>query len=369
MNDKTDVFVVGGGPAGLAVAIAARQKGMNVTVADGAAPPIDKTCGEGMMPETLEVLRSLGVALDPGQGFRFQGIRFVQEDASVSAAFPHGRGLGLARPVLHEKLIARAEDTGVRILWKTPVTGIEADAVVARGRRIPTRWIVGADGIASRVRRWGSLEPARSSSLRFANRRHYRVAPWSDFMEIHWGSRAQAYVTPIARDEVSVVVIGERSKDAEFGEALESMPVLGERLRGAELSGRERGAVTSSRSLKDVQRGNVALTGDASGSVDAITGEGLRLAFRQAFALRDAMEAGTLEGYQSAHRELEKRPLFMAGLMMLLGRHRLLRTRVLESFAKKPELYGRFLAFHVGEGSPAEMLSTGAALGWQLLAA
>src|SRR5262249_26426517 len=158
-----------------------------------------------------------------------------------------------------------------------------------------------------------------------------------DFMEIHWGDRAQAYVTPIARDEVSVVVIGERSKDAEFGEALQSMPVLGERLRGAELSGRERGAVTSSRSLKDVQRGNVALLGDASGSVDAITGEGLRLAFRQAFALGDAMEAGTLERYQSAHRELEKRPLFMAGLMMLLGRHPMLRTRVLESFAKKPE--------------------------------
>jgi flavin-dependent dehydrogenase len=369
MNDKTEVFVVGGGPAGLAVAIAARQRGMSVTVADGAVPPIDKTCGEGMMPETLAALRSLGVELDPCEGFRFKGIRFVQEGANVGAAFPHGQGLGLARPILHEKLIARAEECGVQLLWKTPVTGIEADAVLARGRRIRTRWIVGADGIASRVRRWGGLEPARSSSLRFANRRHYRMAPWSDFMEIHWGSRAQAYVTPIARDEVSVVVIGERSKDAEFSEALPSMPGLRERLRGAELNGRERGAVSSSRSLNDVQRGNVALIGDASGSVDAITGEGLRLAFRQASALRDAMEAGTLGKYQSQHRELEKRPLFMAGLLTLLGRHRVLRTRVLHSFARKPELYGKFLAFHVGEGTPAEMLSTGAALGWQLLAA
>lgn len=369
MNDKTDVFVVGGGPAGLAAAIAARQKGMSVVVADGAPPPIDKTCGEGMMPETLVALRSLGVELGPCDGFRFRGIRFVQEGASVSASFPHGQGLGLARPLLHAKLIARAEESGVQLLWKTPVTGIEAEAVQARGRTIRARWIVGADGIASRVRRWGSLEPARRSSLRFANRRHYRIAPWSDFLEIHWGQRAQAYVTPIARDEVSVVVIGERSKDAEFAEALVSMPELRERLRGVELNGRERGAITSSRSLKHVQRGNVALLGDASGSVDAITGEGLRLAFRQAFALRDAIAAGTLEKYQSQHRELEKRPLFMAGLMTLLGRHRVLRTRVLQSFAAKPELFARFLAFHVGEGTPAEMLSTGAALGWQLLAA
>src|SRR5215467_891229 len=158
MNDKTDVFVVGGGPAGLAVAIAARQRGMSVIVADGAEPPIDKTCGEGMAPETLAALRSLGVTLDPGQGFRFQGIRFVDEDTSVCAAFPHGLGLGLARPILHEKLIARAENCGVQLLWKAPVTAIEPDAVMARGRRIRTRWILGADGIASRMRRWGRLE-------------------------------------------------------------------------------------------------------------------------------------------------------------------------------------------------------------------
>src|SRR5215510_14228781 len=91
MNDKTDVFVIGGGPAGLAVAITARQKGMNATVADGAMPPVDKTCGEGMMPETLAALRSLGVELDPCEGFRFKGIRFVQEGATVCAAFPHGQ--------------------------------------------------------------------------------------------------------------------------------------------------------------------------------------------------------------------------------------------------------------------------------------
>ena len=120
MNDKTDVFVVGGGPAGLAVAIAARQRGMSVIVADGAVPPIDKTCGEGMMPETLAGLRSLGVALDPCQGFRFKGIRFVQEGANVGAAFPHGPGLGLARPVLHEKLIARAEIVAYSYSGKLP---------------------------------------------------------------------------------------------------------------------------------------------------------------------------------------------------------------------------------------------------------
>jgi flavin-dependent dehydrogenase len=365
----TDVFVVGGGPAGLAAAIAARQKGMSVTVADGAVPPIDKTCGEGMMPETLASLRSLGISMEQGDGFPFDGICLVQEGARASARFPDGQGLGLARPVLHEKLIARAEKCGVQLLWKTPVTGMDSKGVSAGGRTFRAQWIVGADGLASRVRRWGGLEPARSSTLRFANRRHYRLPPWSNFMEIHWGQRVQAYVTPVAQDEVSVVIIGERSKNAEFAHALNSLPELQRRLQGAEINGRERGAVTSSRALKDVQRGNVALLGDASGSVDAITGEGLRLGFRQAFALADAMDVGTLETYQQVHRALERRPLLMAGLMVLLGKHAILRTRVIKSFATKPDLFARLLMFHVGAGTPAELLSTGAALGWQLLAA
>jgi len=369
INDAADLFVVGGGPAGLAVAIAASRKGMRVIVADGAAPPIDKTCGEGMMPETRQALCSLGVELDPCEGFRFKGIRFVQQGTGVAGNFPAGHGLGLARPLLHERLIARASQCGVRLLWSTPVTAIEPQAVLARGRKIRARWIVGADGLASRVRRWGGLEPAHSSPLRFASRRHYRLAPWSDFVEIHWGRRVQAYVTPIAKDEISVVVIGERSKDAEFEMALASLPDLRESLRQAEPVGRERGAVTSSRSLKNVQRGNVALLGDASGSVDAITGEGLRLALLQALALAESIEAGALDNYQSAHRALEKRPLLMARLMVLLGRHDLLRRRVVESFAGKPELFAKFLAFHVGHGTPAELLTTGAALGWQLLAA
>ena len=61
MLDSTDVFVIGGGPAGLAAAIAARQRGFRVIVADGMRPPIDKACGEGLMPDGLAALERLGI--------------------------------------------------------------------------------------------------------------------------------------------------------------------------------------------------------------------------------------------------------------------------------------------------------------------
>ena len=61
--DKADVLIVGGGPAGLATAIALRQKGASVTVADAMTPPIDKACGEGLMPDSLQDLAALSVFL------------------------------------------------------------------------------------------------------------------------------------------------------------------------------------------------------------------------------------------------------------------------------------------------------------------
>src|SRR5580700_1131731 len=104
----TDLFVIGGGPAGLAAALAARRKGFEVTLADGARPPIDKACGEGLMPDGLTALRSLGVTLDATDAQPFCGIRFLSNGVSVEAAFPDGCGLGMRRTVLHSKMVDAA---------------------------------------------------------------------------------------------------------------------------------------------------------------------------------------------------------------------------------------------------------------------
>jgi menaquinone-9 beta-reductase len=345
----------------LAAGIALRGRGFQVTVADSAHPPIDKACGEGLMPDALDALERLGVSLDSlnrKHSFPFRGIRFLGEGVSVDASFPRGCGLGVRRTRLHEALIDRALQTGVSLVWGASVRGISDKGVILDDGIVPCRWIVGADGLKSRVRQWTGLRAAPCEVLRFGFRRHYEVAPWSDCVEIYWGSDSQIYVTPVGPREICVAAIS-RDPHLRLDRALGDFPGLAARLNGVSPISSERGAVSASRRLRRVFRGNTILLGDASGSVDAITGEGLRLSFEQAFALAGALSSGDLTRYQAAHRRLARRPALMANLMLSLDRCAWLRRRALHALAAEPRIFGIQLAMHVGALSPTDFARQG----------
>ncbi len=367
--NSTDVFVIGGGPAGLAMAIAARQRGLRVMVADGMRPPIDKACGEGLMPDGLAALERLGLQLPFSEAHPFRGIRFLSRHLKADALFPNGdRGLAARRTVLHRIMSERAAQVGAELLWGAPVNGITEDAVRVGSEVIAARWIIGADGSNSRVRRWAGLDAGYRPRLRFAFRRHYRVAPWTDHMEVHWGERCQGYATAVS-DEFVCVAMASHDANFRLEDGLKELPWLSERLRGAEALTTERGAVTGNRRLKRVWRGNVALIGDAAGTVDAITGEGLGLAFSQAVALAECIEMGDLAPYQRIHDRLMLRPLLMARLMLALDGRPRLQHRTLRTFQKRPEVFQRLLALHVGALPPQELVWDGLTLGWGVLTA
>jgi len=367
--DRTDVFVIGGGPAGLAAAIAARQQGFRVVVADGAKPPIDKACGEALMPDAITALERLGIAVPASDGCLLSGVRFVSSGFSAEAVFPSNiRGLSIRRIALHRIMIERAAALGVDLLWQNVVTGISREEVRLGERRIRTRWIVGADGVNSRVRRWANLSTHSRTNLRYAFRRHYRVRPWSDRMEIYWGEHGQGYTNPVSDEEVCVAVAS-HDPELRLEESLLAFPELNARLRGAETTSVERGSVSANRKLKQVWRENVALIGDASGTVDAITGEGLGLSFSQAGVLANCLRSGSLAGYNTAHQRLARRPLLMARLMLTLDGRPRFQQRTVHAFRKHPEVFRRLLALHVGSLSPFHLALDGLTLGWGLLTA
>ena len=313
--------MIGGGPIGLAAAIAARRKGLRVTVADAIEPPIDKSCGEGVLPDGVAAAVQLGLDLTAVPSFSLRGIRFHGEGVTASADFPARSGLGVRRTTLHRALIEEAERCGVRLCWGARINGIDD---------IDAPWIVGADGMASRVRTWAGLDELRRDTRRYGFRVHFQRAPWSDHVDIHWGEGCQVYITPVGPEEIGVALLT-RDPKLRVADALRRFPALAEKLAGASHSSSERGALTASRRLRRVTArsgsATVALIGDASGSVDAISGEGLCLGFHQALTLADAIERKDAAHYEMAHQRLSRRPRMMADLMLTMDRYPRLRRR------------------------------------------
>ena len=321
------------------------------------------------MPDGLAALRQLGVPIGPGQAAPFRGVRFLNADDQVEADFPHGTGYGIRRTVLHQMLVDRAMEVGASLHWGTRITGLSAQGVAIGRRHVGFRWLVCADGHNSPLRRSAGLDVSRSAQRRFGFRRHYGVAPWSDFVEVHWSDCGQMYVTPVSGNEICVAFIT-RSPALRLEEALPHFPGLWAHLKGVVPGDRDLGALSISRCLATVQLGKVALVGEASGSVDAVTGTGLSLAFRQAIALAEAMRAASLQQYETAHRRIARLPRMMSTLMLAMDKHPRFRRRVFRALTAEPDGFRRLLALHTGAISPLNFgLRQTVSLGWHLLAA
>jgi 2-polyprenyl-6-methoxyphenol hydroxylase-like FAD-dependent oxidoreductase len=352
---ETDVFIVGGGPAGLATGIAARRKGFRVVIADYARPPIDKACGEGLLPDALAALDRLGVAMPNETGYPFAGIRFVDYRSRVTARFPKGRGLGIRRTRLHEILIQSAGRAGTSLLWGSNVEWSPSGSLRVNGIPVLCRWIVGADGQKSRVRDWAGIQVHSVQHIRFGFRCHFRAQPWTDCVEVHWGAGCQLFVTPISPSELCLAMIT-RDPRLRFDTALSQFPEIIRRLRGSARTTVLRGALSVQRSVREVAKDNFVLVGDASGSVDAVSGEGLCLSFRQAECLANALAQENLELYRQGHRQIQRVASVMARLMLLMDGIPILRSTVLHLFKCYPVLFSALLARHLESRTPTPPL-------------
>jgi len=361
------VFIVGGGPAGLAAAIALSQKGLAVTVADGASMPVDKVCGEGILPEGVSSLAGLGVEIPAQDSVPLRGMRFWAASQCAQAEFPGSRGLGVRRLVLHRAMIAAARAAGVTLRWRSPVDLAANGTLSYRGRMCRPALIVGADGAFSRIRRQAGLQSGEIRRRRFAFRRHYQISPWSDFVEVYWGKRCQFYVTPLSASEVGVVLLSHNSR-TRIDQALAGFPLLAARLRPARSATRERGGITGDWRHSRVTHQNIALVGDAAGLVDAVSGDGLRLAFCQAGALADALTSRNLAQYQVRHRGLMRRPRRMVRLLLAMQNSPFLQRQVIGLLARQPLLFHHLLSLHTGADSDAHREPGHAEFGERLLA-
>lgn len=148
-------------------------------------------------------LAALGV--DPA-GMPFRGIAYSDGKRRAQALFRDGMGRGVRRTTLHAALAARAKEQDTEwVSAKVTSVSQDADGVTAGGIR--ARYLVGADGLHSAVRRSVGIDAAVGSPRRVGLRRHFHVPVWSEFVEVHWSPFGEAYVTPVEPDLVGVAIL------------------------------------------------------------------------------------------------------------------------------------------------------------------
>jgi geranylgeranyl reductase family protein len=176
--ERTDVLVVGGGPAGAATSYWLARAGRHVTCVERKTFPRDKTCGDGLTPRAVKQLADMGLydALLPYH--RYTGLRALAHGVTVELQWPQhpvypDHGFVVRRRDLDQLVFQHAADAGAHchqgteavapIVQNGLVTGaVVKDKASGTTREIRARYVVVADGANSRFGR--ALGTARTAS-------------------------------------------------------------------------------------------------------------------------------------------------------------------------------------------------------------
>jgi flavin-dependent dehydrogenase len=334
---RRDVVVVGGRVAGSATAMLLARLGRDVVVVDQASLPSDTVSTHSVARSGVVQLRRwglLGAVLDSGAP-AIRQVTFNAGGASTSRTVKDKAGVDFLvaprRYVLDAILAAAAQRAGAQVRLGVTVTGVQRDG---RGRvvgvsghdragvrvEVAARWVVGADGLGSRV---ASLVGAAVNQARpaggAAQYAYYAGIPWSG-IEFFVAARSLAGVFPTHDGQACVWVCNPaadakalrrqaRSRAEAFDQLLgRAAPALAGRLRHARRTSPVRGMLRQPNQLRQAFGPGWALVGDAGYYRDAVTASGISDAFRDAELLAVALdqalrggaeqEAAALAAYQ-----------------------------------------------------------------------
>lgn len=322
---KVDVVVVGGGPAGSAVAISLARQGFEVLLFEKARSPREKPCGEYLSPGCLPILDRLGL-LSAFEGLGPQPIRGWRVETAGGEVFTGGHsgkkyGVSLPRSTFDALLLQEAKRIGVKCLegWRVLDllrNGDGVEGVVAhsegKSQAFSARLTIGADGRNSIVARRLRLFGVHSSHRKVAFIQRFEgVEDLNEVGEVYLGREGYCILNPQGEGRVHVGVVVDQEAlplHADWGgvfrAALGRYPKAQRRLQGGVPTSRLRVLGPLACQVKRASGDGFLLVGDAAGYYDPLTGGGIYRALRGA-ELASAVAAHALRNGGQSRRTFE----------------------------------------------------------------
>jgi digeranylgeranylglycerophospholipid reductase len=326
-EEKYDVVVVGAGPAGSVTAKNAAEKGLNVLLIErNPEIGVPVKCAEGVSREIEQFvdIDSRWICTKP-KGFITYGPGGTRTTLSVEGS--EAVGYVLERRLFDKFLAQQAAHAGAEVRVKTQAYGAIKEGGYVKGAyansagededlRISADVVVGADGVESRVGRWGGID----TTLPLAD-----VAICAQFLmcdidvsknnlEIFFDNeiapKGYAWVFPKGADcaNVGLGIGGDVSRDNH--RALDYLHTfVNDKFPGGKILAEMYGAVPLSGPVYETVANGLILVGDAARHVNPITGGGILQAMQGGAIAGDVIAKAVREKNFSKRRlmEYEKR--------------------------------------------------------------
>ncbi|HAW21007.1 MAG TPA: hypothetical protein DCX14_12565 [Flavobacteriales bacterium] len=287
ISKEYDIAIIGGGIAGLSMAIQCAKSGLKTVLFEKDSYPRHKVCGEYISNESLQFLSDLGIQLEGLNLPKISKFRLTNYFNHSSHCTLKPGGFGWSRYQFDEALYNRAQQVGVEVKTSTRITETQGSFIdgykckTNEGEFVHARMMISAAGRAEAMKNQRTKE---KSEPWVGVKYHLLDGPPSDTIEIHAFRSGYAGISQIEDGKFCMAYLCKASGLKAFGgnieryenEVLSQNKHLAERLKGR----RVMGPITTSQFYFGVVDGDFSAIGDAAGFIPPLTGNGMSLALR-----------------------------------------------------------------------------------------
>lgn len=348
-SNDLKVVIVGGGPVGLMTAIQLHHQGIESVVLEKRSYPVDKVCGEGVMPLGSQILKDLGLLSKfKAEYFTFfSGIEYFENNKKTQTfEFNDRKGMAIRRVELSRVLREECRERRIEVLENTEYLSHEKttnEVLVTYAQngveqRIKCLKLIAADGIHSSVLKDLKINTKKQSYRRMGLRWHVSCKPWSKYVQVYWGHGVEAYVTPVGPSQIEIALLyfPQLHKGEKVEDLMNYFPFLQNKIKDLKLVSSVKGYGPFPRESEMNPHPYVHFVGDSFAFIDGITGDGISFGFLQAYLL--AQEWGNRDKVTFFVRKYFRTYKLMTKTLVLLSYFPKLRyfvNRLLPSFLSK----------------------------------